>query len=167
MKWLKTILLMGAALAAWGCAPSIAVNHDYNPRVSFAAFRTYRWLAQPAPEAGGMQASLLDARIKLAVDERFRAKGFEQAHAPDFFIAYHVGARDRIDVNRWGYAHGRVSVKEYREGTLVLDIIDARSMQLVWRGYAQGTLDPGASTHEREQRLKQAVDKMLASFPPA
>ena len=114
-----------------------------------------------------MQLPILDARIKLAVDERFRTKGYEQAHAPDFFVAYHVGARNRVDVTRWGYAYGRVSVTQHREGTLILDVIDARSMQLVWSGYAQGALDPGASTREREQRLKQVVEKMLASFPPA
>jgi hypothetical protein len=36
----------------------------------------------------------------------------------------------------------------------------------MWRGYAQGTLDPEASAKEREERLKGAVAQMMAQFPP-
>ena len=64
----------------------------------------------------------------------------------------------------WG--GGGVDVYQYTEGTLILDLIEAKSKQLVWRGMAQGTIDENASPEQRERRLNEAVMRMLANFPP-
>lgn len=51
-------------------------------------------------------------------------------------------------------------------GTLGLDIYDQAGKQLVWRGSATKTLDPGAKPEKRQQNITKAVAKLLKNFPP-
>jgi hypothetical protein len=162
MKKLGVISILAVMLGAVGCAPSVTVSHDRDPTADLSGLRDYRWLPQRT------SAALLDARVKAAVNDQLFRKGYlGEAARPDFYVAYYVGARDRIDVTTWGYGYRRTDVREYTEGTLIVDVIDARTMQLVWRSFAQGTLDPSASPQDRDQRLRAAVTKMLKEFPSA
>jgi hypothetical protein len=172
-------------LVMMGCAPSVSVNYDYDKNVDFGPLKNYTWLPPPETPSGTVQAelernSLLDSRIKTAVNEQLGAKGYQpNSEQPDLLLTYHTGMKDKIDVTDWGYGYGPyagyggawyggggVDVYQYTEGTLILDIIDADSKNLIWRGSMQGTLDPGASPEQREARIKDAVAKMMANFPP-
>ena len=51
-------------------------------------------------------------------------------------------------------------------GTLVLDIVDARTKRLIWRGAAEGTLDRDISLENEEKIISEAVEKLLKDFPP-
>jgi hypothetical protein len=180
MKRSIAILILTFALAVVGCAPSISVKEDYDREADFTAFHKYDWIHVPTDAAGSVQAalarnSLLDKRIKASVNGELAKKGYAQnAENPDFFVMYHTGTESKVDVTDWGYGYGYggywggggVDVYQYTEGTLLLDIIDAKSKQLVWRGMAQGTIDPDAPAERREQRLNEAVTRMLATFPP-
>jgi hypothetical protein len=169
-----TLSLLALAI---GCSP-VSVKHDYDSEANFAAFKTYAWMSSPINGTGSVEAalqsnSLLDKRIKQSADRHLAAKGFTtDATSPDFLVTYHVGAQDRIDVTDWGYGHGRwfggdrVDVHQFKEGTLILDIIDARTKQLVWRGVAIGTLDPNASAKALNRKLDEAIVEILAKFPP-
>ncbi len=181
MKMLGTILIAFMMLAVLGCAPSISVKQDYDKEANFAALKTYAWVAVPTTTTGSVQAALqrnglLDKRIKESVNSQLSGKGYTQdANNPDFLVLYHTGAEDKVNVTDWGYGYGRyggwyggggVDVYQYKQGTLILDVIDAKSKQLVWRGFAQGTIDPDAPTEKREKRLNEAVTRMLSKFPP-
>jgi hypothetical protein len=175
------VFLLALLLMALGCAPSISVKQDYDKDANFAAMKTYAWVPVPTTAVGSVKSalernSLLDKRIKESVNAQLTAKGYTQdANNPDFMTLYHTGAEDKVNVTDWGYGYGHyggwyggggVDVYQYKEGTLILDIIDAKSKELVWRGFAQGTIDPGAPIERREQRLNEAVTRMLANFPP-
>lgn len=180
MKFQSNILLAAIMLAVLGCAPSITVKHDFDKEANFAALKTFAWLPMPVDPAAGVKSamernSLLDKRIKQSVDAQLAAKGYQvDVNNPDFVVTYHTGAEDKVNVTDWGYGYGRygawhgggVDVYQYTEGTLILDVIDWKSKQLVWRGFAQGTIDPDAPTEKREQKLNEAVTRMLANFPP-
>jgi hypothetical protein len=181
-KIMKTTILsltLGLLLLTIGCS-SVSVMHDYDSEANFAAFKTYAWMSAPINGTGSVEAalqsnSLLDKRIKQSADRHLAAKGFTtDATSPDFLVAYHVGAQDRIDVTDWGYGYGhgrwfggdRVDVHQFKEGTLILDIIDARTKQLVWRGIATGALDPNVSPEALTRKLDEAIVEILAKFPP-
>jgi hypothetical protein len=180
MKFQSNILLAAIMLAVLGCAPSITVKQDYDKEANFAALKTFAWLPMPVDPAAGVKSamernSLLDKRIKQSVDAQLAAKGYQvDVNNPDFVVTYHTGAEDKVNVTDWGYGYGRygawhgggVDVYQYTEGTLILDVIDWKSKQLVWRGFAQGTIDPDAPSEKREQKLNEAVTRMLANFPP-
>ena len=54
----------------------------------------------------------------------------------------------------------------YLTGALIIDIIDAGSERLVWRGTAAGEVDPGLTSQQRDERTKAIVRNILSHFPP-
>lgn len=184
MRAPSAFLIFAFAFLAMSCAPSVSVKYDYDKETDFASLKTFDWLPVPTTAVGSVKAavernSLLDKRVKTAVNEQLVAKGLTQnAGNPDVLVTYHVGVDDKINVTDWGYGYagyGRyygmgpstVDVYQYKEGTLLIDIIDAKSKQLIWRGAGTGTVDPEAPAEKREQRLNNAIARIMANFPPS
>jgi len=60
----------------------------------------------------------------------------------------------------------RTSVIEYEQGTLVIDVLDARTERLLWRGWAQDSVQGILDNQDRmEREINEAVTKMFARFP--
>lgn len=178
MRATLLFLTLSMLALAIGCSP-VNVKHDYDSEANFAALKTYGWMTAPSNSNGNAQSalqhnSLLDKRIKQSTDRQLAAKGYTKNENPDFLVAYHVGAQNKINVTDWGYGYGpygrrfggNVDVRQYKEGTLVLDIIDARTKELVWRGIGSATIDPNTSAEKRTQKLDKAISQILAKFPP-
>ncbi len=162
---MKVTALIPLALAGAlvGCA-SARVTTDWDRDARFDGYRTYAWIDTPRMQAM-QQATLFDRRLRSAVEDELGAKGLRPSDASeaDVLVAYHAGVRERLDVQQWGYAARRTDIREYKEGTLVIDVVDARSRSLVWRGTATGEMskpDPSA------EKITDAVEKMFATFPP-
>ena len=67
----------------------------------------------------------------------------------------------------YGWMRGpHVYVDEYDEGTLILDIVDASSRAIIWRGMAIDRVDFLASPEDKKETIREAVGKMLELFPP-
>jgi len=94
--------------------------------------------------------------------------------APDLLIHYHANISQRIDVNRADRAYGYCGagdcppdIVRYEAGTLVLDFIDARTNTLVWRGWAQHSVEDMLRNRDRMAKtIDQAVTEMLRQLPP-
>jgi hypothetical protein len=168
---MKTLIILVSIAALAGCS-SISVKTDYDHEVDFGKYKTFKWM--PHSEKGGRgtvhENSLLDKRIKQAVERELTAKGYEliEAGRPDVLLAYHVGVRERVDVSetRYGYwrgRHGRAYVDRYKEGTLIVDFVDPEIKQLVWRGAATGVI---SSMEEKEERINKSVAKIFEKYPP-
>ena len=162
-------LLPGLLLFA--CS-SVSTNYDYDLSYDFSKLRSYRWADIPSKADAD---PLVIQRVGAAVEAQLKAKGYAMAEGePDFLVAAHVGHRSRIQVNDFGYGYGPhrawygggVDVYQYEEGTLVVDIADARKHELVWRGTATAVIDPGATPEERTEQVNEAVAKMFEQFPP-
>jgi hypothetical protein len=174
MKRTLFCLLVLIALGDWSCS-SVSISVDYDRDTDFARYNTFRWVPQQqrVPEKMVAEHSFFEKRLKDAVEAELRDAGYKRARMgePDFLIAYHIGARDKVDVTRYGYRYGphgrwvghRVEVRRYKQGTLILDFVDAGSKQLIWRGTALGALrDITAGADE----IRGVVSKVLAGFPP-
>ena len=61
----------------------------------------------------------------------------------------------------------QLDVYQYEEGTFILDFVDPESMELIWRGIAQGELRNYSSPVKRYERIDEVVQKVLSNFPPA
>ncbi|MBN2070906.1 MAG: DUF4136 domain-containing protein [Candidatus Krumholzibacteriota bacterium] len=173
---MRSLLIIGCICLltmTTGCS-TIKVETDFDPDADFAALRTYQWIEHvKKTDSQMMKDPLIRKHVITAVENEMDALGYFKAvnEKPDFLIAFYTGAKNRVDVThyhyrygRWGRFHGRdISVRKYREGTLILDIIDARTKQLVWRGWAKSVL------HGREdaaEDIKASVKKMLGRYPP-
>lgn len=172
------IAIAGIILFAASCS-TLSIKHDYDPGTDYSQYKTFAWARAPKEVIGSPRArlmansTLLDKRIKTAVTDELVVKGFKPAaNNPDLLLVYHVGLRDKINVSSWGYRYGPywgaggVDVYGYREGTLVIDVIDSEKRELVWRGVAQKALSESKTPEQRQKNLDDIIKKLFANFPP-
>lgn len=153
---------------------SISVQHDYDSSFDYSSLETFAWI--PPSQKAKNKRPLLIKRVENAANSELQAKGYRiQTQQPDFLIVMHSGSRDRVEVTsygyaypgRWGYWGGRsVDVYQYKEGTIILDIIDGRHKELIWRGSATGEVNRNATPEQRDATIAKVVAKILQKFPP-
>lgn len=180
----RRLLAAGLCLAALSLAAcsSYDIRHDWEIGADFASYHTYDWIPQTpdstltGADAARQANTLLDRRVRTAVDREMRAKGFvRNDEHPDLLVVYHTGTKDKVDATDWGYSYsgsywgwvGRdIDVYSYTEGTLLVDLVDARTRALVWRGSATGVVRPQRSPEERTRIINEVVQKMFREYPP-
>jgi len=179
----KTALSLLAAVSVVACG-GVKYNSNFDPQASFDGFNTYAW-AQRTPTGDDdprVYNDIVDRRIKLAADQALEAKGYQQSNSPTFFVAWHGAIDGKMNVttinNHYGYGWGyyryggmgmgtsQTYVNEWDEGTLLIDIIDAQSNNLVWRGTATAELRQSQNPEQQQQRLNEILAKLLERFPP-
>lgn len=90
-------------------------------------------------------------------------------------IHYHASVSERIDVaavdREFGYCAAsdcQPSVISYEAGTLMLDVVDARTNRVIWRAWAQDRLEGLIDNQDMmEEQINEAVTRMLERLPPA
>ena len=160
------------------CSPIYGVSYDYNENANFTCMRTYDWLAINVNEKKETIDSISLRRIRNAVHHQLESKGMEvSSENPDFLIAVYLRSKERLTVvnygglqvypyNAYGPYWGTPTIRQYEEGTLLLDFVDAKSNQLVWRGSAKSNLDSATTPEKRETIINEAVERILENFPP-
>jgi hypothetical protein len=182
------VLIAGVALVA-GCGSSIELNNDFDQQLDFSQFKTFQWVPSKASDGSGQSAQqtsgLIEERIKNAVIDQLTQKGMVQnATDPDVLVIYHAGTQDKVDITDYGYSYGGygryggayggpygaggggISTYNYTEGTLIIDIIDASTKQLAWRGSGTGVLDDNPSAQQITENINKAVAAILSQYPP-
>jgi uncharacterized protein YceK len=177
MKNFIGILLLLTILAASGCS-SISVSTDYDHSVDFSKYKTYCWCYRSViPGDRLAQLPRVKERVINAVDLVLKGKGFSIAEGSDadFYISVHGGTKDRRRIRGgpmlydpyWGPVGGQISVDDYTEGTLYIDIIDARSRHMVWRGIGKDIVHGYAESGDQLQiTINRFVARILENFPP-
>jgi hypothetical protein len=166
-NWTMRAAAVGTLIAG-SPASAQSVNVDANPAANFAGYRTYAWtVGTPAANP------LAEQRLHALVDQQLAAKGFSKATAtPDVFIATHLTTKEQHQLNvsgfgGWGYGFGgstTTTVQTYVVGTLVVDIYDAKTKMLVWRGTGTGTASDKAD--KNTAKANKALVKMFKQYPP-
>lgn len=178
-----------ASLVAFSGLPGCAtrVRSDFDHEVVFAYYNTFDWIAPPVRaseeemqtdlEGPFARNSLLDKRIRAAVNRNLETRGFKyvEGGGSNFRLNYHVTFRDKLigSGSDFGYV-GRYyrgsfssgfnwSVRQYQEGTIIIDIVDRVRDQLVWRGW-RVTRNRDGNFDEKE--INRTVDMILLQFPP-
>jgi len=178
---LRTYAAIAACFAFIGCS-QYDINYDYDVDSNFSAYHTYAWMAAKTTDAptsasvAMQQNSLLDKRIRDAVDAAMTTKGFTvNVDNPDVVVMYHTGMQDKVDVTDWGYSYAGsywgwagqdIDVYNYTQGTLLVDLVDTKKKELVWRGSASGVVDPTNSPEKIQQNIDNVVTQMFANYPP-
>lgn len=163
-----------AAVAATGCA--VMTVHSYTePTAQFARYRTFEWAPAEQLSTGDPRLDhnpFFQARVRAEVENRLAILGFAKTEAgADLLVHYHASVNERVDVNGadrdYGYCE-RAECRPYvvEAGTLTIDLIDARMRTLVWRGWAEGTVD-GLIDNQPwlEQSIDNAVTHILDRLP--
>ena len=175
------LAIVFAAVSLAGCS-TISVQYDYDNTVDFMQYKTFGWVAPPdqatrsSAQAAKANSGLLDKRIRTAITQEMTARGMtEDAANPDLLVVFHLGSKDKIQVTDWGYHYSnyywggrnQIDVYQYTEGQLIIDMVDAASKDLVWRGSGTKAVNTTKQTPEQMQEsINQAVNQIMASFPP-
>lgn len=172
-----TAVMLAATLV--GCAGA-RISADYNPDAVAAmrAYRTYSWLPEHrgAPGAEYRVNNPITIRmIKAGVDRELQAKGYEKVDSDgDFSVGWHGAISDQTDYATYNdyYGYGREATNfgttesTIPQGSLIVDVVDSPSNELVWRGSAQAGLGKAGSPEERQTWINEACRELFSSFPP-
>jgi uncharacterized protein DUF4136 len=151
--------------------PTIAyaqkVNVDSDPAAPFATYKTYAWVdGTPAP------SPLNEDRLHMSVDAHLALKGLRMNTTnPDVVVVTHVTTKEHQELAvsgfgygaGWGGGYGTANVETSIEGTLVVDLYDAHTKKMVWRGVATATASDKPT--KNTAKMNKALDKMFEKFP--
>jgi len=174
-NFLCFVILLPLVLAS--CS-SVSVKHDYDREADFTQYRSYAWTDQEMADDELAKNPLVKKRVHVAVDAALASKGYTltDLDKADFVVVVHAGVKERMRIQDWGrygwydpwwgpYG-GRVDVSYYEEGTLVIDIVDAKEKELVWRGTGTGIVKEYSKPEKMQEDIDRDVTKILAAFPP-
>ncbi len=177
MRFVNPSFLVLASAALLACA-RMSAGADFAPGLDLQPYRTFDWGAGDTLTAGDPRLDdnpFFDARVRAAVELELAAKGVQRdTTVPDLLIHYHASVRQRVDVVRAdemrGYTFGRVNAPDkvlaYEEGTLILDVAEAKTKRILWRGWSQTDVDGLLNDPPAlEKRIGESVRKMMAQFP--
>jgi hypothetical protein len=171
----KRQLLVSIGIATFLAAASFAqqVKTDYDRNANFGRYKTYTW------EKVQTQDSLWIDRIKEAVNATLTAKGLTPVESGgDIAIVAVEATQNQRTLNtfydglgggwRWrgfgGFGEATTTVDTYKVGTLIVDLFDAHSKALIWRGSSSDTLSD--KSEKNIKSLDRGVQKMFEHFPP-
>ena len=143
------------------------VTYDFDRAANFSAYRTYAWV-----RGAELADELNHKRIVTAIERQLASKGVNPAAAnsePDVFVAYHAAFDRTLQITGAGpyrFGAGSARVEPIITGALAVDVIDAKTQALVWRGIATKELDPDAKPEKREQNIARATEKLFKNYPP-
>lgn len=182
----RFILALLVLLTLFGCS-TIQVNYDYDQEADFSAITTYSWRMANVQNDALEANPLLKKRVVSAVDAYLAGRGYTQAvnAIPDMYVVAHAGTQEKMRVTNWGgpggyYGSpwydpwwgvgpaygGRIDVNYYTEGTLIIDIVDAKNKELIWRGAGTGIVKKYKDQEKMQQAINSYVDEILTHFPP-
>lgn len=152
---------------------TVNVRTDYDTKAQFDTYKTFAFFKAGIDK---VEISDLDKRrILRSIDEAMISKGFTKSEKPDLLINITTKAQENINVYPnyfgwgWGWSPFWVNQGFYNtystiEGTLFIDLIDAKEKQLIWQGIGTAPLVQGAE--QKEERIKEIVSSILLKYPP-
>ena len=177
MKTNRLAVTSAVALVAAACGYSIRATTDYDHSVSFSNYHSF--FIMKGNSSGN---PLLDQRAADDVKTALTSKGWIEVPEGQGQAAVVVHAATKTKHTyqtlydgwgggwryRWGGGFGggaTTFVEDYKVGTVIVDIFDAKTKQAIWHGTASDALSDNAKSNA--QATEQAIDKMFGAFPPA
>ena len=170
MNLIRTIAL--GAVCFNSIATAQKVVSQYDRATDFSKFKTYKWIIiqgttppNTAQNVVGLVNTVLGQKGLLLQSEQIEGKA-------DLLVGFQTSVDQQRQINRldtgdpWMGGMGQATTSIIEVGTLVIDMYDLGQKQLVWRGSATKTLNPGGNPYKNYERLQKAVDKLLKDFPP-
>jgi hypothetical protein len=167
-------LIGTASLALATSALAQDISYDYDKGTDFSQLKTYAWVRWT-----NVSDELNHKRIVDALEAQLAAKGLVKVEAgasPDVMVAYHTSFSNELEIN--GYAtgwagyrfgpgrSGSARAEEVVIGTLYVDIVNAKTNTIVWRGIVTKDIDANASPEKRDKNINKAAEKLFKKYPP-
>jgi hypothetical protein len=103
-------------------------------------------------------------------------KGFtkQDSTEADMTVFAQANTAEKMNVNSYGYGYGwgpypygrNIDLSYYTQGSLIIDFVDNKKNELIWRGIGTAVLQDRGTPEEKEQFINEAVTKILDQYPP-
>ncbi len=183
MRIVSRLFVVSLLLLLAACASTPRVASQADPSADFSRYRSFAFFSPLALEQHGY-TTITSNRIRAAVRTQMESRGyvFDEAN-PDLWVNLNAYLQDKTQVTTMPevdydyyysyrarsyvavpYWRDRTDVRQYTEGTLNVDVVDARRKQLVWEGVAVGTVSR-MKPEQRGERIDAAVAAIFATYP--
>jgi uncharacterized protein DUF4136 len=165
---------VGMMIVAGTVAIAQSVTYDFDRATDFSRIKTYQWT-----EGTTLRDELNHKRVVGAIDRQLMLKGLVKAEGgvkPDVLVAYHASFDRDLQINMmesgWGgprfggLRSGTATTQKILTGTLVIEVVNAATHSIVWRGMAKDELDADAKPEKREKDINRAAEKLFKNYPP-
>ena len=167
-----------AAVFAVGCA-TMNVSSHVERGINFAQFATYDWGPADALPTGDPRLdnnAFFKDYLTGAVERLLAAQGYRRAETgqkPQLLVHYHANITQRFEVHGVDrstyvncYPNCEPEVVDYEQGTIIVDLVNATTDQVVWRAWAQDNISGMIDDQERmKAHIEKAVVQMFEQFP--
>lgn len=177
-------------LGAVACATSYNVRTMAAPKTALTEFHTFHLLPNPRRADGRVVSGAYDPMVNNSITNRalrstvastFESRGYVDTEwMPDFVVAVYASAREKLDITQWQYGYPywprwwwagvpQQTVTHYDEGTVIVDVINPDTRDLLWRGSSTARLgdDPAENTKELQRAAIAVVEKFPRAKPVA
>ncbi|MFO7912673.1 MAG: DUF4136 domain-containing protein [Desulfotignum sp.] len=177
------LMMLLLLLMAAGCS-GIQVSQDYEMETRFSKLQTYAWKARVEKNSDDIRENnpLLHKRFRENIDRVLKEKGYARKSNPDFLVDYEYSIKTRIHSEPYTtgfgfgygpyYRYGGVNIMsapkvyEYDVGMLAIDVYDAGSDTLLWRGMGTEEIVSHPTPQKSSEMVRQLVEAILEQFPP-
>ncbi|MFD2514765.1 DUF4136 domain-containing protein [Pontibacter locisalis] len=188
----KLLLWALALLILAGCAPTVSVTTDYDRSANFSQYQTFGFYQERPMEPRDASVNFnesLDMYLRNAIRETLNNQGLRfESTDPDLKVAYDVAVDTEIEVNTnyafapgfgygysywYGYRYNYgftnfpttyKTINQYKEGTVVVDLINPDTNELVWRGIGEAAVDMSGGIDQ--ERINTIISEILQKYPP-
>lgn len=178
-----------AIICLSGCATKPYVATDYEASYNFAALKSFAVkMAKQESKENILISPFTLSHIHSLVNSELakRYESMAEGTSADFYVTYHVVMEEKLDprayddmygMGFWGRGYRYPSsifyrqpldggIRVYNQGSLIIDMVDAKTQQPIWRGVSEKRLNKGLSPQKQREILTGAVLEVLAQFPP-
>ena len=183
MKEFLKYSLIALSLVVSGCS-AVTVDHDSLAGVDFSTMKNYSWLNGDSGSEVKARNPKVNMMVMSSVGQQLKNKGYNRTteENADFYVTWFGKVDEKVSqqsishfyrTSGYGVLAGQYpeaveaggGEKTYLEGTLILDVIEAKSNKVIWRGSAADTIREGMSDAEIAAYIQRSVSKILAPFP--
>jgi Domain of unknown function (DUF4136) len=179
MNMVRILIGLGTAVLLAGPAAAQKVSYDVG-NTNFESLKTFAFknspVANSTTDTSGYDSPLIAERTQEAIAAQLEARGLKRDDAhPDMYVSMRRTYKTNYSTYvppewgmgyGWGWGYGPwYSVNERVMGTLVVDVVNAATGQLLWRGVAEKHVHEHARPEERIERVNEEVDKIFDKFP--
>lgn len=179
MKFIKILFPILATALATACQ-TVRVVTDYDPQANFGSYKTFSMYDL---KTKGSISELNSERITRFIKSEMLKKGYaEDNNNPDLLVNAVTVLKNKTAIQAtsttYGYGgfyrpygywaaprsgYATVHTYDYKDGSLIVDVVDAKTKKMIWHGVAQSEMDKAPKNPE--QSLKSAVERLLKTFP--
>jgi hypothetical protein len=186
---MKKAVMLALALAVVGATSAYAqdIRFNFDKQADFAKFKTFKWVTI---KGGKHVNDIADQQIRAAIESELAVKGLVRtdADSADLYIGYQAAVDTEKQMNTfdtgWGYGPGwhgggwygyggggmsssTTTTSTIYVGSITVDMYQAATKSLVWRGMATKTLDAKAKPEKQQKNLQKAMNKLFKkNYPP-